>query len=103
MRRAAAIDQNQLSIVQALRSIPNVSVQLLSRVGAGCPDLLIGHYHPTLGRRNLLAEVKDGSKAPSARALTAAQVEWHRSWRGQVTVVASVSEALALIGIEVSR
>ena len=94
-RRAAKVDANQKIIVKALRDA-GATVQHLHAVGAGCPDLLVGH-------RGLshLVEVKDGKKPPSARKLTPDQVVWHRDWRGSpVHVVKSVTEALAVLGIE---
>lgn len=93
MRRAARTDANQAEIVAALRAVGAV-VQDLSRVGEGCPDLLVSH-----GGRMALLEVKDGRKPPSARQLTPAQVAWHRAWRAKVWVVSSVEEALSALGI----
>lgn len=93
MRRASKVDDNQREIVSALR-LAGVSVQLLHAVGGGCPDLLCGYR----GKCYTL-EVKDGAKPPSKRRLTPDQVEWHESWRGQVAVVHSVSEAFAAVGV----
>lgn len=90
--RAAKVDANQSAIVSALRKI-GATVQPLHTVGKGCPDLLIG-----LRGMNLLLEVKDGSKPPSAQKLTADQVAWHRDWCGQVEVVNSVEQALIAVG-----
>jgi hypothetical protein len=81
MRRASKVDRNQTEVVEALRSI-GASVQILSAVGKGCPDLLVGHRGS-----NYLLEVKDGELSPSARKLTPDQREWHGAWSGQVTVV----------------
>ena len=91
MRRAAKVDQNQPEIVAALRKI-GATVQPLHGVGAGCPDILVGYRG-----RNLLVEIKDGSKPPSARKLTPDQVEWHINWRGQVAVADSIGAAIAII------
>ncbi|HEY9692231.1 MAG TPA: hypothetical protein V6D15_08510 [Oculatellaceae cyanobacterium] len=88
MRRAARVDANQQLVVRALREL-GVSVQLLHTVGKGCPDLIVGH-----DRKNFLIELKDGSKPPSKQKLTPDEIEWHRNWQGQVSVVASVEEAL---------
>lgn len=95
MRRAAKVDDNQGDIVDALRAV-GCTVQPLHAVGKGCPDLLIGS---PFSRANLLLEVKDGSKPPSARKLTRDQVLWHDAWRGQVAVVTSVKEALEAVGV----
>lgn len=91
MLRAARVDRNQAEIIAALRAV-GCSVQPLHAVGKGCPDLLVGK-----GRANLLMECKDGRKPPSARELTPDQTQWHIQWRGQVAVVNSVDEALALV------
>ena len=89
--RAAKIDANQTEIVTTLRKI-GATVQILSTVGQGCPDLLVGYKG-----KNYLVEVKDGSKPPSQRKLTPDQVEWHRDWKGQVDVLSSVGEAMLFI------
>lgn len=91
MRRAAKIDANQTAIVQALRAA-GARVQSLAGVGRGCPDLLVG-----FGGRNLLMEVKDGDKCPSARKMTPREVEWHALWHGQVAVVETPDAALRLL------
>lgn len=95
MRRAAKVDANQPAIVEALRAV-GCTVQPLHAVGKGCPDLLVGLPGT---RSNLLLEVKDGSKPPSARKLTPDQAVWHDAWRGQVAVVSSVKEALEAVGV----
>lgn len=94
MRRAARVDDNQALIVQALRRV-GAEVQSLAMVGDGCPDLLVAFRSA-----NFLLEVKDGSKPPSKRKLTADEAAWHARWagRGQVAVVATVHEALVAIG-----
>jgi hypothetical protein len=89
--RAARVDNNQTGIVAALKKI-GASVQLLHTVGGGCPDLLVGFRG-----RNTLLEIKDGEKTPSAQKLTAAQVVFARSWQGQVAVVTSIDDAIAVV------
>ena len=93
---AARTDANQQEIVDALRSA-GASVECLHAAGKGVPDLLVG-YHGNRGgslyiTHNLLMEVK----MPDGK-LNKRQVKWHAEWRGQVAVVRSVEEALALIG-----
>jgi hypothetical protein len=92
MRRAAAVDRNQPEIVKALRNA-GVSVQPLHAVGKGCPDLLCAWRN-----RNVLLEVKDGDKPPSARRLTGPQVDWHAGWGADVFVVETIEQALAAVG-----
>ncbi len=91
--RAARVDANQAEIVDALRKV-GCTVQPLHAVGQGVPDLLVGYRG-----NNVLIEVKDGSKPPSARKLTPDQVNWHGDWRGQVVVVQNVKEAFEAVGI----
>jgi hypothetical protein len=91
MKWAARVDANQPAIVKALREA-GASVAPLHTVGGGVPDLLVG-----IDGVNLLLEVKDGNKVPSARVLTPQQAEWHRTWAGQVTVANSIAEALAAL------
>lgn len=92
MRKSARVDANQTAIVDALRAV-GASVQSLAMVGRGVPDLLVGWRGS-----NLLLEVKDGDKPRSARRLTPDETTWHESWRGQVATVASIDEALEVLG-----
>ncbi len=87
MRRAGRIDGNHTEIVKALRAI-GCSVQALASMGGGVPDLLCGFHG-----RNVLLEVKDGSKPPSARVLTTEEGKWHAAWGGQVEIVCTAEEA----------
>lgn len=91
-RRAARKDRNHNEIVEALKSI-GATVQDLSPVGGGCPDILVGYRN-----NNYLLEIKDGEKAPSDRKLTKPQVEWHQLWQGAACVVKTVDEAIAAVG-----
>lgn len=93
-RYAAKIDANQPEIVKALRGVYGVTVTPTHAAGDGFPDLCVGFRGQTF-----LLEVKDGSKPPSARKLTADQEKWHTAWTGQVAVVKDVTEALAVLGI----
>jgi hypothetical protein len=88
VRKAANVDTSQKPIVDALRKI-GASVQILSAVGKGCPDLLVGWHG-----RNTLLECKTGNDK-----LNQMQVGWHETWAGQVAVVRTPEEAqLAVIG-----
>ena len=87
---AAKIDLNQAEIVFALRKI-GCTVEPLHSVGRGVPDLLVGRHGC-----NYLFEIKTGKKK-----LNPLQVEWHRDWRGQVTVIRTWQEAAAHMGIDV--
>jgi hypothetical protein len=86
-------DGNHAAIVKGLKAV-GASVQTLSQVGRGCPDLLIGFRGV-----NVLLELKDGAaKDKRQHLLNEAEQEWHRSWGGQVVVVKSLDEALTAIG-----
>ena len=89
--RAAKIDANQNEIVEALRKI-GCSVQILSSVGKGCPDILVGRKG-----KNYLLEIKDGNKPKSAQKLTPDQVDWHGKWNGSVFVVNSAEMAIEIV------
>ncbi len=88
VRRAAKIDQNQTEIIEGLRAI-GATVEVLSAVGRGCPDILVGWRG-----QNTLLELKNDKKPPSQRRLTEDQVIWHATWRGQVAVVKTLIEAI---------
>jgi hypothetical protein len=82
-------DANQFEIVKALRSA-GASVHILAGVGSGCPDLLVGWRD-----QNLLLEIKN----PEGRGnrLTEAETIWITTWQGQVAIVNSIDEALAVL------
>lgn len=93
MRRAARVDANQAEIVDALRAAW-CSVVVLSAVGGGVWDIVVGR-----AGINYLLEIKDGSKPPSQRKRTPAQVRLHAEWRGQQAVCKTVEEAFIAVGI----
>jgi hypothetical protein len=78
--------------VDALR-LAGYSVEVLSDVGRGCTDLIVGYPGG-----NLLMEVKQ-----PGQSLNALQLEWHRRWRGDVAVVESAEEALAELRARTGR
>ena len=87
-------DDNQKTIVKALRQIPGCTVESLAAVGKGVPDILCGYMG-----RNYLIEIKDGSKSPSRRKLTPDQIDWHNAWCGTVHIVTCHEDALEVIGL----
>lgn len=91
VRRRARIDANQPAIVKALR-LAGATVLHLHSVGQGCPDLCVGWK-----RRNFLLEIKDPTKPLNQRRLSEDEMAVHMAWQGQVAVVESAEEALALI------
>lgn len=91
MKLLSRIDINQPEIVLALRNA-GASVELLHRVGAGCPDLLVG-----IDGVNYLIEIKNGNFCKSAQALTPKQKKWHSIWKGQLSIATSPAEAIRII------
>ena len=91
MRRASRVDSNQAAIVAAFRGL-GCSVFPLHQVGGGFPDLAVG-----CNGLNLLIEVKDGSKCPSARRLTSDEQRFIEAWSGQVCIVASVEDVRLIV------
>ena len=85
-RRQHRADSNQAEIVNALRQV-GCSVEILSQVGSGCPDLMVGKHGITM-----LLEVKQ----PNGE-LSTEQIIWHGKWQGHVAVVRSVDEAIAAV------
>jgi len=96
-RKYGKPDANHKQIVDVLRKV-GATVCDLKAVGAGVPDLLVGH-----SGRNYLVEVKDGSKCPSKSKLNELQVEWHEAWRGQAVVIKSVDELVAWLNDVTAR
>lgn len=86
MRTRARVDKNHAEIVTALRAM-GCSVQSLASIGAGCPDLLVGH-----SGRNVLLEVK----APKGQP-TSDQITWGARWTGQLGIVRTIEEAIRCV------
>ena len=91
MKQAARTDANQAEIVRIFRKA-GATVQSLADVGKGVPDLLLGFMG-----YNILVEVKDGNKPPSARKLTPDQIKWHSNWRCKVHIVKDYQDCAELV------
>lgn len=91
VRYANRIDANQRLLVELWRRL-GAQVLVLSAVGKGCPDVLLSYNGHTV-----LCELKDGSKPPSKRKLTEPQIEFHKTWLGQICIVKNEHEAAQLI------
>ncbi len=85
-RRLGRRDANEGPIIDALR-------------GMGCSvkqthdfDLVVGYQG-----LNLLIEVKDPAKSPSARKLTPDQVKFKGEWRGQYDVAYTPEDAIHIV------
>ncbi len=92
MSYAKRIDQNQNQLVKIARSM-GVSVAITSGIGHGFPDSVWGFSNG----QNVLVEIKDGSKPPSQRKLTKDEQKFHDNWKGHITVITNVEDALKLI------
>jgi hypothetical protein len=93
MKYAARVDANQLATIKEFqRAMPDASVFDASACGEGFPDLVVGWRG-----NNYLFEVKNPEMSPSRRALTEPQESFHGSWQGQVHVVHSAAEMLAVM------
>lgn len=97
MRRAARVDRNQGEIVKHLRD-HGASVQILSMVGKGCPDILVGYTNASGISFNYVMEIKDGNKPPSQQKLTPDEEGWFESWKGECSVVNSTYEVDLVMG-----
>lgn len=82
MRRAARVDANLSAVVDAFRRM-GCSVHVTN----GMWDCTVGY-----GGLSMLVEVKDGSKPPSARRLTPAQVRFREHWTGGVRLVKDMND-----------
>ena len=82
------VDSNQQQIIHTFIAL-GASVLNLSRVGEGCPDILIGYK-----KHSVLCEIKRDNKAP----YTESQVKFMQNWRGgPISRIDSVDAAIRLI------
>jgi len=82
------VDDNQKQIIHTFIAL-GASVLNLSRVGEGCPDILIGYK-----KHSVLCEIKRDNKAP----YTESQVKFMQNWRGgPISRIDSVDAAIRLI------
>lgn len=88
---AKRTDANQKEVVKAFRDT-GATVQILSDIGKGCPDILVGSFG-----QNFLIEIKDGNKPLSAQKLTEHEERFHQNWKGQVCIIRSAVEAVSFM------
>ena len=79
-------DANQADIVRMLRDF-GASVQDLSQVGHGCPDLLVGYRN-----RTFAFEVKS-----AAGKMTPDELKWQEGWKGSYYVIHNIEEAMQIL------
>ena len=89
-RRAAKVDANQAEIVKAFRKM-GCSVLIISQL-KNCTDLVIGK-----NKKNVMVEVKDGSKPPSARKLTDGEQKFRDGWFGSAVTVESLDDVIEVV------
>lgn len=89
--RVCRVDANQPEIVEEFRRL-GCSVEPTHWYADGFPDCMVG-----VAGFNILVEIKNGAKPPSARKLTKFEGWWHMTWQGQVVVVKDVEEVRALV------
>lgn len=89
-RRARRVDKAQPAMVDSLRSIPGIQVDVLSDVGGGFPDLAVS------GRgRTILVEVKNPGQEDD---LTPDEEAWWEDFPGDGMVASSSVEVLMELG-----
>ena len=89
---AKRVDDNQREIVNFFRRA-GCSVLILSAVGKGCPDAIVGLQLPNGARRNFLIEIKNGNRPPSGQLLTEMEQHFFDTWKGQVMIINSIEKA----------
>jgi len=82
------VDQNHQEIVAVLRQV-GVTVQDLSQVGKGCPDIVCGWKG-----KNYFFEIKTEKGKLSNK-----QKEWFRYWNGHKAVIRNEYDAFEEMGI----
>lgn len=95
MRRAAKVDANQSKIIDVFRKM-GASVALTHQVAGGFPDIVVGITSWSGKKFNLLIEIKDGSRPPSQRRLTADQITFHDAWKGIVLICENEEKAFEI-------
>lgn len=86
------VDANQSGILRSLNQIPGV--QAIDIHNGKLTDVIVGHRG-----RNLLFEIKNPAQSESDRRLTPAEQKLHDSWPGQIAVVETLDEILAVMKI----
>jgi hypothetical protein len=91
VRKFGRIDDNQKVIVKQLRNY-GCSVLSIASIGNGAPDIIVGFKG-----NNYLFELKDSSKPKSAQKLTADEIAFAGSWRGQIHTANNLETILRII------
>lgn len=95
MTYAKRVDRNQQEIVRALKKM-GCRVEVTSHIGAGFADLVVGVL--VEGKiKAFFVEVKDGTKPPSRRKLTAAEERFASRWPEIYYEVTSLKDAAEFV------
>jgi hypothetical protein len=86
-RRAARTDDNQPEVVKEFRRL-GWCVLIISQL-KNCCDIMVSK-----GGVTIAIEIKDGSKPPSARKLSAGEQEFKDSWLGRWELVESIDDVI---------
>jgi hypothetical protein len=89
VRRAARVDSNHAEIVACFRKL-GWSVLDISQL-KNCADIIAARDGITF-----VIEIKDGTKPPSARKLTAGEQSFKDRWRGRYALIQSIGDVLML-------
>lgn len=81
VRRAHRLDSNHAELVKAFEKL-GCSVLSLAGLGSGAPDICVG-----FGGLQLMCELKDSAKPPSARKLTPDEERFRMNWTGGYKIV----------------
>ena len=95
LRRAASRDANEPEVISIFKAH---GWSVLSLSATGVPDLLVAKNH-----RTFLVEIVGPAKLAKyrkTRGLNPAQIEFHRSWGGDIFVVHEAHEAQAIARYE---
>lgn len=87
MRTIARVDDNQPEIVKGLRKLGYTVLHIHQL--KNCFDILVG-----ANGKNYAFEIKDPNKPPSKRRLTEGEQEFFDSWKGQVSKIETVEDAI---------
>lgn len=88
---AKRVDDNQKAIVKLFREL-GASVQILSDVGKGCPDIVVG----AIGR-NYLFEIKNPLRNLSGQKLTDWEQIFFNTWQGHVEIIKTQDDVIAFM------
>ena len=90
MRRFAKVDDNQPEIVKFFRDL-GWTVAHTHMVGKGFVDIIVAKNGV-----NVLVEIKDEKKPPSARKLTPDEQKFHEEWKGLIRIIESRQDVIDL-------